>query len=403
MVILEYPRLLPQFTVIPLDDARVLLHSLTHSLEIKSDTSGFIPRLLSLLDGRHSLDALMAELEDYDRDEVVTALEQLHESGLVEAAEAEADPALSVDEYARYADQMVFFSHFIAAQPLNTQSPWPDIPRRAVDYQLKLRQSRVLLFGLGRLGSQVTRLLTLSGVGQLVGLDDAPVSARDVHSDAWYSPAHLGQSRADVLADQVKALNPWVTFTPLRQPLPETADAIAGMLDDVTLVIVCTDDIHPDLFARVNEACLHTNTVWTSCRLSGFEFTVGPTVIPFETPCYTCFEQRLASNAANYEEHQIITDYQRHGRLHAETLTITPGIGLVALEAVKAITYFMEPATYAHLYALNLLTLESKLHPILKIPRCPACGRPTQTEPMVHFWQHEPVQEPAHAHTHFTH
>lgn len=109
-------------------------------------------------------------------------------------------------------------------------------------------------------------------------------------------------------------------------------------------------------------------TSWTSCRLFGFDFDIGPTVIPHSTPCFHCFDLRQKSNLPDYEEHLVLEGLLKQNQLRCGALAVTPGIGLVALEVVKALTHFMEPASYAHLCSLNLLTLELKRLPVLKIP-----------------------------------
>ena len=130
-----------------------------------------------------------------------------------------------------------------------------------------------------------------------------------------------------------------------------------------------------------------SETEWTSCRAVGFEFELGPTVIPHETPCYRCFDLRRKSNLTSSDEYALLEPHWQAISRSAGALAITPGIGLAALEVIKALTHFAEPATYAHLHTLNLLTLETRLHPILKIPRCAHCGRSSQPRPTIHAWE----------------
>ena len=119
---------------------------------------------------------------------------------------------------------------------------------------------------------------------------------------------------------------------------------------------------------------------------------MGPTIVPYETACYECFNLRQKSNVPDIAEYQVVEQFQRTNRLSSDWLAFTPGAGLLALEVLKAITWFMPPAGYAHLYSLNLLTMESKRHPVLKIPRCPACGRPAQPRPTIRAWQQSTVE-----------
>lgn len=55
----------------------------------------------------------------------------------------------------------------------------------------KLRSSRVLLIGVGKLGAEIAKNLVLSGVSSLLLFDPAPVTADDLQGHLWISPDEL--------------------------------------------------------------------------------------------------------------------------------------------------------------------------------------------------------------------
>jgi thiazole/oxazole-forming peptide maturase SagC family component len=260
-----------------------------------------------------------------------------------------------------------------------------EVAKSGLEYQDQIRKASVAVFGIGRLGSQLTHLLALAGVGKIIVIDAEAVGELELYSDAWFAANEEGRNRAEVIAERVAAANPMVAMEIAPEPLQ--IDELQQLLSKIDFAVLCRDHFNPHDYEIFNKAALEVKKSWTSARLAGFEFQIGPTVIPFQTSCYQCFDMRYKSNLPDIAEYQIVEDFLKNGRLRPETLVFTPGVGLLALEVLKALTWFMAPATYSHLYTLNLLTLESKLHPILKIPRCSACGRLSQSRPTINIWQ----------------
>ena len=57
--------------------------------------------------------------------------------------------------------------------------------------------------------------------------------------------------------------------------------------------------------------------------------------------------------------------------------------GLTVLEIVKDLSGLIPPLTYGAQLSVNLLTSVFDLHPVLKLPRCPVCGRADKQGAMV--------------------
>jgi hypothetical protein len=53
---------------------------------------------------------------------------------------------------------------------------------------------------------------------------------------------------------------------------------------------------------------------------------------------------------------------------------------LAALEVIYALTNLADPRSLGNLLAVDLFDLHLESHPILRIPRCPACS-PTKDRP----------------------
>ena len=81
--------------------------------------------------------------------------------------------------------------------------------------QLRLRQARVLMVGLGGLGSPAALYLAAAGVGQLWLSDKDRVEVSNLQRQILYSCAELGEPKARQAAKRLTQLNPLVRVRPV--------------------------------------------------------------------------------------------------------------------------------------------------------------------------------------------
>ena len=98
--------------------------------------------------------------------------------------------------------------------------------------QLKLRNARVLIVGVGGLGSPVALYLAGAGVGTIGLVDDDAVSESNLQRQVLYTESETGQMKVDCARKRLKALNSHIhveTF-PFRLTA-DNADAIISGYD----------------------------------------------------------------------------------------------------------------------------------------------------------------------------
>src|SRR5262249_57938104 len=76
--------------------------------------------------------------------------------------------------------------------------------------QAKLRNSRVLVIGCGGLGVPVLTYLAGAGVGRIGMVDGDKLEASNLHRQTMYALADVGEHKAILAADRLRALNPEV-------------------------------------------------------------------------------------------------------------------------------------------------------------------------------------------------
>lgn len=108
------------------------------------------------------------------------------------------------------------------------------LPEIGSEGQMKLARSRVLIVGVGGLGSPIALYLAAAGVGH-IGLCDADVvSESNLQRQVLYTEAEVGMPKTECAARRLKALNSSVEITEYKVRLTqENAEKIVSEYDYV--------------------------------------------------------------------------------------------------------------------------------------------------------------------------
>ncbi len=348
------PRVPTYFHVVPMTGDRIQLRAPHKTVIMSGSSVKAVTKLLSLLDGTREVQQVLECFPEIPREQVLHTLKTFLEKGLI----GDAVPDNGAQE--------TFFS--IAHRD----------GRIAQDL---LRKARVVVFGLGRVGSHVIASLARAGIGQIVGIDDGVVDPSLPSCGGLYLAGDTGRPRLDVVTERLAALSSHSRFEPVRAGGPAGSledDEAASIIRGADLVLVCQDSPAISIYRTVNRAALKENTRWLRVSLEGFEAQLGPCVVPHETACYTCCEFRSRGNWPHYDENLAFEEYLSSGAGNADygCLAPTPGLlgSLAALEAMKLLTGFSYPITCGKIWVFDINTFEARSHVVLKLPRCPSCG-----------------------------
>ncbi len=86
------------------------------------------------------------------------------------------------------------------------------LPQIGIDGQQKLLAARVLVIGVGGLGSPVATYLAASGVGHLVLVDHDSVELTNLQRQPIHNTGTLGLPKVESAQQAIAALNPEVQF-----------------------------------------------------------------------------------------------------------------------------------------------------------------------------------------------
>lgn len=362
----KQPKIRISYHIIPMSDDRVQLRSGSDAFIMRGKSvHDLLNELFPLLTGEHQVESIIEKLSDkYPRESIIQFIHKLTQRRVLEDASLEPTLSVNKETLELYQAQLSYFSHF---------------SENSYDPQARLHRARVGIFGLGPLGVRVARSLSSSGVGTIIGIDAGNVTQTDINQEHFYRPADQGQPRGKVFPECGQRYQPMTSWEGIDNRLKDQDD-FARDLKGLDYLVVCLESFQPWLYEQINQACLELNLIWTWCTLDGHEGMVGPTVIPWETACWKCYDLRVKANMDHYEEYMAYEDHLYKQKINqAQFGYLLPSIdflaGLSALEVVKDLSGLTPPLTYGTQLAVNLLTTQFELHPVLKVPRCPACGR----------------------------
>jgi adenylyltransferase/sulfurtransferase len=231
------------------------------------------------------------------------------------------------------------------------------LPELDIAGQARLIDSRVLLIGLGGLGSPAAMYLAAAGVGTLELCDDDRVDLSNLQRQIVHTTGRIGQAKVNSAVAGLRALNPAVTLLPRNERLDDVAlDAAVQTAD---LVLDCSDNF--DTRFAVNAACHRHRTPLVSGAAIRWDGQISVFNQASDGPCYRC----LYSNAG--EEDQLCS----------ENGVVAPLVGIIgamqALEAIKLLCGIGE-SLGGRLLILDGLRLQWRELRLQRDPACPVCG-----------------------------
>ena len=232
------------------------------------------------------------------------------------------------------------------------------LPQVDIEGQLRLQRSRVLIVGLGGLGSPVALYLAGAGVGELHLADFDEVDVTNLQRQILHDTVSVGASKVDSALQRLSALNPEVRLVAHRQALDD--EALVEAVSAVDLVLDCSDNFATR--EAVNRACVRQEKPLVSgaaIRLEG-QLTVFDTR-QAHSPCYHC----LYGHGSEAE------------LTCSEAGVLGPLVGLVgslqALEALKVLAGFGETLV-GRLLLIDALGTRLRELRVKRDPACAVCG-----------------------------
>lgn len=216
--------------------------------------------------------------------------------------------------------------------------------------QEKLKNSSVLIVGIGGLGCPAAQYLVGAGVGRIGLMDHDRVSLSNLHRQVLFDESDVGKSKAAVAREKLLKLNSEVEIEDYQKAL--TIDNAETLFRHYDIIIDGTDNFETKYL--INDACILTEKPWIYAsiykhegQLSVFNYKNGPS--------YRCLFPKTTHQNVSCEATGV--------------LGVTPGI-LGMLQATEVLKIILETGNVLS-GKLKLINILSGTEQVMNIQQRP--------------------------------
>jgi adenylyltransferase/sulfurtransferase len=231
--------------------------------------------------------------------------------------------------------------------------------------QLRLRNAKVCVVGLGGLGSPAALQLAAMGIGFLRLVDQDVVEPSNLQRQHLYSVKFLGYPKVEVAAKRLLELNPNIRIDPL--PLSLNSNNAEDIVSGMDVVVDGLDLMTPRY--ALNRACVKLGVPYI---FGAAIMTYGnvSSILPHKTPCLECFQGNLDDDALP----------------KCAVVGVFPSILniIASVEVSEAVRILLgkEPRLANKILHCNIADLTFDEVEISKSENCPVCGSKPSAPPM---------------------
>ncbi len=222
--------------------------------------------------------------------------------------------------------------------------------------QEKLANSRVLIIGLGGLGSPAALYLAGAGIGTLVIADDDKVHISNLQRQILFTQRDIGEVKSTAASRHLAALNPECRIIPLAERLH--GKALSNAVNEASLVLDCSDNMATR--QEINAACVRHQTPLITASATGMAGQFMVLTPPWANGCYRCLWPEMTEPTNNCRTAGVLG----------------PVVGMMGImQALAAIKLLAGIETESGTLTLfDARQQRWRLITLTRAPGCPVCG-----------------------------
>lgn len=368
---MEKPKLKDIHGVLFLKDKIRVGSGLDYAIEIDNPEDKYT-ELIKNLKKDYDLATIVAKSksEKLSSKEITEAIFTLTEAGYIEDSNIVPPDSLSEEELERYKVNLNFFNTLAT----ETTSKF--------DFQNKLKESHILIFGMGGIGSNICLALLELGIGTITAVDFDIVELSNLNRQILYSTSSIGNLKISEAKKRAEEFNPNVKFNAIHQQISSTDD-VSDIIKESNCDMVVNVADYPTGFIDfwVNEACMSQGKPLIAALVQK-KYGRVYSVVPNETTCYNCQYLNELIEIPSYKEELESTRLQSDP--NGLDLFRTPNGALgptclfqgyfVSYEILRYILFGKEEMlTFNKRFSINFLTFESEFEKLEKNNECKCC------------------------------
>lgn len=171
--------------------------------------------------------------------------------------------------------------------------------------QKKLLEARVLIIGLGGLGSAASLYLASAGIGYLSVADGDVVELSNLPRQILYTEQDVGRPKAVAAADHLQQHNSAIQLESIPQKLLD--HALLSAITAVEVVLDCSDNFETRY--QINRYCIQQKKILISAAGMHFSGYIGLfNFAKSRAPCYNCvFPENIRAAGGNCQSGAVFS------------------------------------------------------------------------------------------------
>lgn len=157
------------------------------------------------------------------------------------------------------------------------------IPEIGEEGQEKLKRAKIVIAGVGGLGSPIALYLTVAGVGTIRIIDEDTVDASNLNRQILHWDRDIGREKVVSAYEKLTELNPTIKVEALRTTIGE--GNVSQLVEGCDLIVDAMDNL-PTRYL-LNRTAIENNIPFFYGAVRGFEGR-AMTIIPGKTACLRC-------------------------------------------------------------------------------------------------------------------
>ena len=223
--------------------------------------------------------------------------------------------------------------------------------------QLKLKQAKVCVVGVGGLGNPIVTRLAAMGVGKIRIVDRDVIELSNLHRQTMFNEDDVGQVKVETAAKKLRKLNADIVIEEL--PISINDYTALEVVDGCDVVVDALDSVNARY--SLNKACIEKKIPFVTGAAVGVTGQCF-TILPNQSACYHCLFPALDEDS--------MPTCSIEG-VHPSILSIVGGIEVS--EAVKVIMG-KEPSLKDKVLHVDLENLIFNFTKVSRVQECSVCG-----------------------------
>lgn len=323
-------------------------------IKVQDDT---IMNIVSELDGSKGIEQIAFE-NNVKSNDLETLFDYLRKNGILDNVENKDE----FDEYEKFRRTI----HFIA--------DYSSSHKNLLDMWNNIRNSTVLIIGLGAVGSWVACDLVQSGVKNIILMDADVVDISNLHRQFGYMENDIGRYKTDVLEARLKNYCNNIKVIKKEQLLDEKSLRVFDNYK-IDLIVNCADKPNVDTTSLwVGEYAMkrgipHIIGGGYNLHLS----LIGQTVIPGHSACVNCFKKKLEEEN-NIDPNKVKKLAVKNRKVGSFGPMCSMIASMIGMEAIKILTKFIQPSNINRRGEFDIYTMDIKYRQYERRCDCEWCG-----------------------------